>query len=269
MSFDNFQTLHQETGAAWDETAAIYERDEAEQIRFLRAGGNTLLDPERRILGDLSPWCHRAIHLQCAGGSDSLSLLHQGAGEVIGVDISPRMIAVAQRKTDTLQAKARWYCADVLNVPQELDGTADLVYTSRGALPWVMVITDWARIVERLLKPGGRLFVHEGHPLDWVWDTDAAEYRLDSQQGDYFSMTLNDQRWPMPFLDEQSRPQVAPRAREHQWTLGDILNALVGVGLTLERFEEHPDLFWNQFPNLPENLARRLPHTFSLLMRKA
>ncbi len=60
-----------------------------------------------------------------------------------------------------------------------------------------------------------------------------------------------------------------PRAREHQWTLGDVLNALVAVGLRLEHFEEHPDLYWGQFPCLPDDLARRLPHTFSLLMRKA
>jgi hypothetical protein len=53
-----------------------------------------------------------------------------------------------------------------------------------------------------------------------------------------------------------------------QWRLGEVMNALVGAGLTLERFEEHPDLFWNQFPHLPEDARRRLPHTYSLLMRK-
>ena len=56
---------------------------------------------------------------------------------------------------------------------------------------------------------------------------------------------------------------------ERQWTLGEIMNSLVATGMRLERFEEHPDLFWNQFPNLQPELAGRLPHTFSLLMRKA
>src|SRR5262249_51702722 len=120
----------------------------------------------------------------------------------------------------------------------------------------------------RLLKPGGRLFVFEGHPLDWVWDNDAPTYQLDTEHGDYFSAALNDRRWPMPFLNHQRRPADAPRAREHQWTLGDVINALIGAGLKLERFEEHPDLYWNQFENLPADRARRLPHTFSLLMRK-
>jgi SAM-dependent methyltransferase len=266
---EDAQNVHRETGEAWNEAAAIYERDEAEQICFLLDGGSTLLEPERRVLGDITSWCYRAIHLQCAGGSDTLSLLQQGAAEVVGVDISPRMIAVAQRKADALHAAAYWCCADVLETPHELDGTADLVYTGRGALPWIMELTVWAEVVSRLLKPGGTLFVFEGHPLDWVWDTSQSEYRLDARHGDYFAQTLNDQRWPMPLLDAQVRPHTASRAREHQWTIADILNALIGAGLTLERFEEHPDLYWNQFPALPDESVRRLPHSFSLLMRKA
>ena len=267
----NTAALHRETGEAWDLTAAIYERDESRDIELLRAGGSSLLEPEKRLLGDLTSRCRCAIHLQCAGGTDTLSLLRQGASTVVGVDISPRMIAVARRKTDALRVPATWHCCDVLETPPALEGTADLVYTGRGALPWIMDIRAWARVTVRLLRPDGRLYVFEGHPLDWVWDTDAAEYRLHPEHGDYFSSVLNDQRWPAPFLETVEAPpgKQKPRAREHHWTLGDVMNSLVEAGLHLERFEEHPDLYWNEFPTLPADIARRLPHTFSLLMRKA
>jgi len=36
---------------------------------------------------------------------------------------------------------------------------------------------------------------------------------------------------------------------------GAIMNSLVATGLYLERFEEHPDLFWNQFPCLPGEIS--------------
>jgi SAM-dependent methyltransferase len=265
----NTQRIHQQTGAAWDQAAANYERSEAEDIEFLRSSGNSLMAAERRILGELHPWCRRAIHLQCAGGTDTLSLLAQGAQEVVGTDISARMIAVARRKAEALGASAMFHVCDTLAVPHDLDGTADLVYTGRGALPWMMDIDAWARVVERLLKPNGKLYVFEGHPLDWVWDMGASEYRLDPVRGDYFSEVLSDQRWPNPMLDGMISDGDRPRAREHQWTLGNVLNALVAVGLRLDHFEEHPDLYWGQFPHLPEDLARKLPHTFSLLMRKA
>jgi SAM-dependent methyltransferase len=261
---------HAETGAVWNETAAIYERDEARDIEQLRKGESTLMDPERRILGDLRAWCRRAIHLQCAAGTDTLSLLGQGAGEVVGVDISERMIRVATRKARALGAPASWYCCDVLQTPHELNGTADLVYTGRGAIPWIMDLTAWARVVARLLKTGGRFYLFEGHPLDWVWDQNGSEYRFDVRNGDYFTdKVLTDRGWPMWSTPVENHPRKKEmHVHERQWTLGPIMNSLIVAGLRLERFEEYPEPFWDQFKKIPPDLLRRLPHTFSLSMRK-
>jgi ubiquinone/menaquinone biosynthesis C-methylase UbiE len=261
---------HKETGVAWNVAAAIYERIEEDDIALLRSGNNSLLSPERRFLHGLNTWCERAIHLQCAGGTDTLSLWKMGAAEVVGVDISENMITVAQRKSAVLCAPAQWYCCDVLDTPHELDNTADLVYTGRGALPWIMDIQAWAGVVARLLKPSGRLYIFEGHPLDWVWDMEATTYQLSSQTGNYFSkVVVTDRGWPLfsDAIQEHANKDLF-HVHERQWTLGEIMNSLVATGMGLERFEEHPDLFWNQFPQLPAELLRRLPHTFSLLMRK-
>jgi SAM-dependent methyltransferase len=256
--------VHRANGLAWDQAAAIYE-DGTRDSDFVQKGGNSLLPPERRLLGDLRPWCRRAIHLQCSGGWDAASLIEQGAHEVVGIDISPRMIAVARRRAQALGLNASFYVSDVLDTPHELNGSADLVYTGKGALPWIMDLEAWARVVARLLAPEGLLYVFEGHPLDWVWDSEAPEYRLDNTYGDYFDDGLNGMGFPNGFLASTGRPE---RARMRQWRLGEVMNALVAAGLTLERFEEHPDLFWNQFPHLPDDMRRRLPHTYSLLMRK-
>jgi SAM-dependent methyltransferase len=262
--------LHQLNRAAWDVTAAKYEDEEADDIALLRAGGSNLLPPERRFLHDLGTWCRRAIHLQCSGGLDTLSLWRQGAAEVVGIDVSDRMIASAHRRSAALDAPATWHCCDILEAPHSLDGTADLVYTGRGALCWMMDIRAWARVVARLLKPGGRLYVFEGHPLDWVWDTDAETFQFHPQHGRYFSEELDSDCWPAPFIERLELPAAErPTPRARQWTLGPVMNSLLEAGLALERFEEHPELFWNQFEQISPELAARLPHTFSLLMRKA
>jgi hypothetical protein len=60
--------------------------------------------------------------------------------------------------------------------------------------------------------------------------------------------------------------QAAPRYR--QWTLGVIVNSLIGTGLSIESLTEHPEPFWNQFPNMPEETLCRLPHTFTLTARR-
>jgi trans-aconitate methyltransferase len=154
MPDDDALRLHRETGVAWNWAARIYERDEQRDTDLLRAGGHTLQRYEYRLLADLSHWCQRAIHLQCAGGSDTLSLWRVGAAEVIGIDISVRMIALARRKSDTLAAPARWFCCDVLLAAHSLDGTADLIYTGRGALPWIVDLRAWAQVAMRRFDQG-------------------------------------------------------------------------------------------------------------------
>jgi len=268
MDLENY---HRENGAAWDITAAIYERDEQRDINFLRAGGSSLLPPEQAALGDLAAWCQRAIHLQCAGGTDTLSLLKQGAAEVVGIDISPRMIACARRKTAALSAPASWVCCDVLAAPEELSGSADLVHTGRGALNWMMDLDAWARLAARLLKPGGRLHVFEGHPLDWVWDIHAATFQFDAQRGDYFSQAPGGgEIWPKPFIERQEEvASTSIHLHDHPWTLGQIINAVIRAGLRIEYFDEYPLPFWGQFPEIPEETLQKLPHTFTLLAKKA
>src|SRR5688500_6540317 len=108
---------HQDNRAAWNEAAARYETEIERDVELLRSGGKTLMEPELPYLANLADWCERAIHLQCAGGTDTLSLWNQGAKEVVGVDISERMIACARAKSAALGAPAQWYCCDVLETP--------------------------------------------------------------------------------------------------------------------------------------------------------
>lgn len=258
----DIDAIQKETGEFWEEIADTYshgQSGEAEAIVYLRAGGNYLFEAERAILGDLQPWCKRAIHLQCSGGIDTLSLLRQGAQEVVGVDISERLLASARRKSAALGAPATWYCSDVLQTPDLLNGTADLVYTGKGALCWMQDIDAWAKVVVRLSAPCGRLFVYESHPLNWVWDAEATEYRLDPRHGNYFSDGLKEGLFGR-------KTEAVPRAR--QWTLAQIVNSAIGAGLTLKHLQEYPEPFWDEFPNMPAEMVHRLPHAFSLLAVK-
>jgi SAM-dependent methyltransferase len=262
---------HQSNRVAWNEAAGQYKHDFEESVAFLKSGGKNFVAPELDFIGDIKDWCHRAIHLQCAAGHDTLSLWNLGAKEVVGVDISDEMIALAKAKTERLGAPATWYCCDLLSTPTELNSTADLVYTGRGALNWQMDITAWASVVARLLKPGGKLYLFEGHPYMWVWDLEATEYKLDTEYGNYFDDSAHtDQGWPEQYIQADS---IAPKEEqskkyERQWTVAQIINAIIGAGLTIEKIGEHPNPYWTMFPNMPEETLKCLPQTFSVLARK-
>jgi SAM-dependent methyltransferase len=254
------------TRRAWDLTArAKYARELEADVARLRAGESELLPIERQALGDLR-WCGRAIHLQCSHGQDALSLWQLGAREVVGVDFSREMLELAREKSARLGAPARWIESDVLAVPAELDGTAGLVYTGKGALCWVRDVDAWAHVIARLLRPGGRLFVFEAHPLTWVWDHEAADWRLRADGGDYFAREPRANRhFPASAVDDATPPgAIGPIAWEYQWTLGAIVSALADAGLRLRALSEHPENFWPQFRRLEPAQDGRLPQSFSL-----
>ncbi|GAB5521883.1 MAG: class I SAM-dependent methyltransferase [Rhodothermales bacterium] len=254
--------------AAWDRAAQTYADDIASDVAALQSGQTSLLPDELRLLGDLSD-VERAIHLQCSHGLDALSLLQLGAKEVVGVDISQEMLAQASKKTDALGANARWLHSDILTMPDTLDGTADLVYTGKGALPWMNDIRAWAQVVARLLKPGGRLFVFEGHPLTWIWDPEKPEHRLRHGRGYFDAHPKANMDFPAAAVERYTpEGETAPEAWEWPWTLGQVVTAVAQAGLRIEHLEEHPNHFWDHFPEIPADEMQRLPHTYTLIARR-
>jgi SAM-dependent methyltransferase len=258
---------HQLNRLAWNEAAQAYTSGLDGQIARLR-GGNVSLHPiERAHLGDLSEWCRTAVHLQCASGEDTLSLLNAGARQVVGVDISEVHIANSEAATSALGADARWYCCDVLDTPEELNGWADLVYTGRGALVWLHDITTWGQVVARLLKPGGVFHILDDHPAAYLFDPEAAD--LTPSQADYFHHVETCRGWTPQYIGDLGKPtEDHPEKHERFWTIAEVFTALISAGLVVDLLGEHPDPYWSAFPHLPENTRRKLPMTFSLRAHK-
>jgi ubiquinone/menaquinone biosynthesis C-methylase UbiE len=145
--------------------------------------------------------------------------------------------------------------AEVPGVPLE-DATADLVYTGKGALIWMPDIEAWARDAARVIRPGGHLFVYEGHPAVplWTWDADEPRIRPDRS---YFAESHINDTYP------------ANGAQEWQYTLGQIVTAISRAGLQLQVLEEYAEPFWR--PQDETNAAAwsgRLPNSYALLAQK-
>jgi SAM-dependent methyltransferase len=260
--------MHAANRMAWDEAAERYEGWLDEAIELIRGGGTNLLPPELELIGDLRGRCGRAIHLQCAGGRDTLSLWNLGADEVIGVDFSPRMLELADRLTDATGAPARWIEADVLDTPRELDGTADLLYTGRGALMWVQDLDAWARVLQRLLAAHGRLILFEGHPAEWLFDVDD-EGRWVATGYDYFGGPEASRGWAPEYIDRLSLPDAEQAWKfARAWTLGEVITAMLGAGLRLERVTEHPTDWWDGHRDVRSEERGRVPLSFSVLARR-
>jgi len=159
--------------ALWNKRTAVHIHSEFYNNEKFMAnyanGFTTLSEIELALLGDLSG--KKVMHLQCHFGQDTLSLAQLGA-EVTGLDFSDAAIAFARKMADDLNVPATFIEADVYNIPEELFGQFDMVFTSYGTIGWLPVIDKWAESVHKLLKPNGKLVFVEFHPVIWMFDNE-------------------------------------------------------------------------------------------------
>ena len=94
-------------------------------------------------------------------GLDTISLSRLGARRVVGLDLSPRSLELARRAG----ARIELVESNVYAAREAVTGDFDLVYTTLGVLCWLPDIDLWARVVARLLRPGGRLVLRDDHPV--------------------------------------------------------------------------------------------------------
>jgi len=97
----------------------------------------------------------RALDACCGTGDLALADLKAGAGSVVGLDFSPRMLERARRKSDTVE----WLEGDMMALPFE-DASFDAVTVGFGVRN-VEDLEAGLRELRRVLKPGGRLGVLE------------------------------------------------------------------------------------------------------------
>jgi SAM-dependent methyltransferase len=258
---------HEANRLSWNEGAARYAERHDRYLEFLRSGKSNMHPVERENLGDLRAWCGTAIHLQCASGLDTLSLLNEGAKHVIGIDISEVHIQNAQRLSEAFGASATWYRCDVLDTPRELDARADLVYSGRGAINWIHDLDEWAHVASRLLKSGGVFHLLEDHPFVWLLDLEADEFVFSGNN--YFEHGESSKGWPSSTIGELDVPvHEQSRKYEQAWPLSSVFMAVRRAGLTIEYLGEHSDSHWDIFPNMDPEIRRQVPLTFSILARK-
>ena len=260
--------------ASWDERAPAHAASPGYAVeRFASDPGylSKVVRFDRPRLGDIAGL--RGVHLQCHIGTDTVSLARLGA-DMTGLDFSPASLAQARRIARLAGADVRFVEAEVYDAPGALGPEPfDLVYTGIGALCWLPDIARWARVVAGLLRPGGRLFLREGHPMLWALD-DARPDGLLAVEYPYF------ERGEALVVDEGGTyvetDVVFTHNRTHEWNhgLGEIVTALMSAGMDLTGLTEHDSVPWDALPGQMERIGGgewrladrpwRLAHTYTL-----
>jgi SAM-dependent methyltransferase len=168
----------------------------------------------------------------CGSGALAQWLVDQGA-EVIGVDLSPRMIEEARRRC---QGRGRFFVTDLAEPlplePQSLDGiTSSLV---------LHYVRDWSvplRSFASALRPGGWAVISIDHPFG---------PRLPSQRGGYFDTELVTDTWRKADVEVSQRFWKRP--------LSAVADAFADAGFVIDRIAE-PQPSQEALERYPSELA--------------
>jgi ubiquinone/menaquinone biosynthesis C-methylase UbiE len=214
----------------WNSRTSLHIDSKFYDMAGFRAGKSSLCGIELVEMGPIAG--KSLLHLQCHFGQDTISLARHGA-QVTGVDFSETAIQAAKILAEELQMPAEFLCHNIYDLPDQLNGQFDIVFTSFGTIGWLHDIQQWARLIFRLLKPGGRFYMIEFHRF----------YHLFNETGlliyPYFHSPIPDQEISdKTYADGLKHEPMA----EYWWnhSMSDIIMALIQSELQIELFHEFP-----------------------------
>jgi len=193
----------------------------------------------RALAGDVTG--KRLLDLGCGDGAELLSWARLGAF-VVGVDNSPRQLAVAQQGVEALGLTAdrcRLVLGDLLRLPDDLLRAEFEVVFSAGVTSWIGDLERWFTAVHRALKPGGVFILAAAHSLSLFY---GARERGASDWETYFDEG--------PFMEQLGEDGVRHRWNPAgdglttvQWmhTLGHMVTAVAQTGLRISHLVEISD----------------------------
>ncbi|QGG97125.1 methyltransferase domain-containing protein [Actinomarinicola tropica] len=212
------------------------------------------------------------VHLQCHIGTDTLSLARLGAS-VTGLDFSGSALEVARDLFATCETPGEFVESTVDDAVVALGSERfDLVYTGVGAISWLPSIDRWAEVVAGLLRPGGRLFIRDMHPMLFTLDESRDDdllcvrfHYFESPGGERFESEVT-------YVDHEGTLS-SPEEVSFNHGIGEMLTAVLDHGMTIDAFVEHDTCPWQALPQMVETESNewalpdgreRVPMTFTL-----
>lgn len=233
--------------AGWDQRARAHFVSKFYDVDGFVSGGLSLREIELVELGDVSG--RRLLHLQCHFGLDTLSWARRGAC-CTGVDISPVAIEKARELAALTQLDAEFVCTDVYSYARSNPEPYEIVFTSYGAICWLPDLGRWAEIVAANLAPGGTFYMVEFHP---IYDLLAG----------YPYFTQADPSVEEEGTYTENGADVVTKLAIWGHPISSVINALIGVGIGIERVSEFPFSPYDCF----DGLVQREPGRFYLSHR--
>jgi len=247
----------------WNAKTEVHYNSDFYDVKSFIEGKDSLNTIEIDLLGNIKG--KKILHLQCHFGMDSISLARHG-GIVTGIDLSNISIIKAQELNEITHSNVQFIESDVYNLHEKLNEQFDIVYTSYGVVGWLPDMEQWARTINRFLKPSGEFVMVEFHPVVWMFDDD-------------FENIVYNYADPTPIVEEFEGTYTDRNAKiknmSVSWNhgLATVVNALIKNGLIITGFHEFDYSPYDCFKNTVEiekgkfqikGLENKIPMLYSI-----
>lgn len=211
-------------------------------------------DPKKRIkiladyIGDVRG--KRVLNLLGSNGTKAISISLMGAKEVKVVDIAPENARFGMDLARACNVEINYIVSDVMDLKVEELGEFDLIFIEMGVLHYIYNIEELFKIVNKLLRKGGRFVLREYHPVLWKLLKEVDGQYIAS--GNYFEQDV-----------------VGEEMKLRRWILGEVITSIVNAGLTIKALhEESGEIQRWIFKDLPEGIEDRIPGIYAVIATK-
>ena len=228
--------------ATWDKKVGIHSKSEFYDVEGFKKGKSSLNLHELNEMGNVKG--KSLLHLQCHFGLDTLSLSRLGA-KCTGIDLSSEGIKQAELLNDELGLDAIFIESNLYDVPKNVDGKFDIVFTSYGVIGWLPDLKTWGEIIASKLKKGGVFYIVEFHPIAWMFDYLQTPPKL-------VYPYQNDETIYEEYKGTYTNADADIVSKEYGWNhgLGEVISSLTNAGLEIEFLHEFDESPYDCFPEM-------------------
>lgn len=221
---------------------------------------NVLLEQPamRRLLPEVAG--KAVLDLGCGYGHNCLEFVERGATEVVGVDISEKMLKVA--RSESVHEKITYINMSMTDV-KTLNKSFDVIYSSL-AFHYIEDFAGFAENLYSVLNSGGWLLFSQEHPIPTATVDGKGHFNFD-ENGERTSYTLFDYHRE----GERKISWFVDGVVKYHRTFGSVITALARAGFVIDTVEEPLPEEWalEKLPSLDREFIK--PNYLIIKARKS
>lgn len=203
----------------------------------------------------------RVLNLLGSKGNKAVCFALLGA-DVTVVDISEENKRYATELSEAAEVYIKYIVKDVLDIQSKEFTPFDIIILEMGVLHYFIDLIPLFQMVSNHLKVGGLFIVRDYHPfVSKMLHFAGGNLKF---AGDYFSEGCIEVDVAYSSLLPEDRRENLTKNIIRQWTISEVINALIDAGMTIRKMKEDKGIQWAFPEGSPDGVSNRIPGTFMI-----